>query len=166
RRSFEETLRTSHESNAFQWSDVRLNLPGSPEYAPGEAWISKRRQDGSLASDFATFVDDQRVMGGSHERVKSAGHAISTRESYLGIQDALRKVRHFLGSKFAGAWAGVVVLNDEEKGIVQLLSQENWDKMRIIDKWLSRVEGGEWELDHSELRSDRGFWVYACQAYP
>ncbi|EJK69370.1 hypothetical protein THAOC_09382, partial [Thalassiosira oceanica] len=116
-------------------------------------------------SDFATFVDDQRVMGGSHERVKSAGHAISTLESYLGIQDALRKVRHFLGSKFAGAWAGVVVLNDEEKGIVQLLSQENWDKMkRIIDKWLSRVEGGEWELNHSELRSDRG--LIRCHASP
>ena len=165
----EEVIRgdPDDESNAFQWSDVRLNLPGSPEYVPGESWISKRRRDGSLASDFATFVDDQRVIGGSHERVKSAGHAISTRESYLGIQDALRKVRHFLGSKFAGAWAGVVVLNDEEKGIVQLLSQENWDKMKgIVDKWLSRVEEGEWELDHNELRSDRGFLVYACQAYP
>ena len=155
------------EANALQWSDVRLNLPGTAEYVPGEAWISKRRRDGSLASDFVTFVDDQRVVGGSHERVKAAGHAISTRESYLGIQDALRKVRHFLGSRFAGAWAGVVVLNDEEKGIVQLLSQENWDKMRsIIDKWLKRVEDGQLELDHRELRSDRGFLVYACQAYP
>ena len=141
----EEVIRgdPDDEFNAFQWSDVRLNLPGSPGYTPGEAWISKRRRDGSLASDFATFVDDQRVMGGSHARIKSAGHAISTRESYLGIQDALRKVRHFLGSKFAGAWAGVVVLNDEEKGIVQLLSQENWDKMKgIINKWISRVEEG------------------------
>ena len=165
----EEIIRgdPADESNAFQWSHVRLNLPGTPEYDPGESWISKRRQDGSLADDFATFVDDQRVNAGSPKRVKEAGHAISTRESYLGIQDALRKIRHFLGSRFAGAWAGVVVVNDEEKGLVQLLSQEKWDKMRrIVDKWLKRLEEGVRELDHSELMSDRGFLVYACQAYP
>ena len=165
----EEIIRgdPNDESNAFQWSDVRMNLPGTHGYSPSEAWISKRRKDGSLASDFATFVDDQRVVGGSHERVKEAGHAISTRESYLGIQDALRKIRHFMGSRFAGAWAGVVVINDEEKGLVQLLSQENWDKMkRIVSKWLERLERGDQELDHTELRSDRGFLVYACQAYP
>ena len=61
-------------------------------YDPNEAWISKRREDDTLASDFATFIDDQRLAGASEERVIQAGHALSTRESYLGIQDALRKI--------------------------------------------------------------------------
>ena len=50
-------------ANAFQWDVVRLNLPGSEDYTPSLAWISKRRMDGSLASDFVCFVDDQRLAG-------------------------------------------------------------------------------------------------------
>ncbi len=39
-------------TNAFQWNTIRLNLPGTKEYKPSDAWLSKRRTDGSLASDF------------------------------------------------------------------------------------------------------------------
>jgi hypothetical protein len=77
--------------NAFQYNYVMLNLPGTEGYKPSVAWISKRRTDGSLASDFVCFVDDQRISGQGRERVLVAGHAISSQESYLGIQDALRK---------------------------------------------------------------------------
>ena len=45
--------------NSFQWQDVRLNLPGTVEYNPNQSWISKRRDDGSLASGFVCFIDDQ-----------------------------------------------------------------------------------------------------------
>ncbi len=71
-------------NNAFQWDHVRLNLPGSREYNPSEGWLTKRRKDGSLASDFVVFVDDKRVAGGGSERVQAAGHALSSGESYLG----------------------------------------------------------------------------------
>jgi hypothetical protein len=76
-----------------QWDTIRLNLPGSPNYHPSQAWLSKQRADSSLASDFVCFVDNLRVTGQGRERVIEAGHAISTREAWLGIQDALRKLR-------------------------------------------------------------------------
>jgi hypothetical protein len=86
-----------------------LNLPGMLGYQPSAAWISKRRVDSSLASNMVCFVDDQRVAGSSEERVKEAGHTVSTRESYLGFQDALRKVRAPKGVHQLGAWAGANV---------------------------------------------------------
>ncbi len=75
--------------NPFQWDSLMMNLPGEPGYNPSKAWISKRRYDNSLASNFVCFVDDQRTKGQTRERVIKAGHAISTRESYLGLQDVL-----------------------------------------------------------------------------
>ncbi len=91
----EEIIRGDHRdpTNAFQWDTIRLNLPGSPNYHPLQAWLSKRRANGSLASDFVCFVDDLRVTGQGRKHVIEAGHAISTREAWLGIQDALRKLR-------------------------------------------------------------------------
>jgi hypothetical protein len=51
---------------------------------------------------------------------------MSTREAFLGLQDALRKIRHFLGTTDPGAWAGVVVFIDSVLGVVVLILQENW----------------------------------------
>lgn len=102
-----------------------LNLPGTPTYDPSMGWITKQRVDGTLASDMVTFVDDERMVGGSEERLREAGHALSTRESYLGLQDALRK--HRPATKLPGAWVGVVVHNNPDLGIVMLTSQEKWE---------------------------------------
>ncbi len=101
-----------------------LNLPGLEGYKPSVAWISKRRSDGPLASNFVCFVDDQRILGEGREQVVAAGHAISSRKSYLGIQDALRKLRAPGGSRRPGAWAGACVFNEEDVGIVTLTLQE------------------------------------------
>jgi len=109
-------------NNVFQWNRCLLNLPGAKEYNPSIAWISKRRLDNSLASDFVCFIDDQRLAGSTSERITEAGHALSLRESYLGIQDALRKLYTAEGTKYPGVWAGAVVFNNEEEGIVVLTS--------------------------------------------
>jgi hypothetical protein len=90
--------------NPFQWDHIRLNLPETKEYMPSQAWITKRRKDNTLASDLVDFVDDKRLAGAGKERVEEAGHAVSTRESYLGLQDALRKIRP--ATRQPGAWAG------------------------------------------------------------
>jgi len=92
-----------HETNAFRWSRIMLNLPGTEGYKPSLAWITKRRADGSLASDLVTFVDDQRVTAPDEGRMEEAGHTVSTRESYLGLQDALRKIRAPKGLQQPGA---------------------------------------------------------------
>jgi hypothetical protein len=54
-------------TNAFQWNIIRLNLPGTKEYKPSDAWLSKRRTKGSLANDFVCFVDDLQVTGQGRE---------------------------------------------------------------------------------------------------
>ena len=119
-------------ANDFQWKVVVLNLPGSEGYDPGKAWIAKIRDDGTLASDFAQFVDGQRLAASGSKKVDEAGHTLSSREAYLGIQDALRKLRAAGGTFYPGAWAGVVVFNDEKLGLVVLTSQEKWGRLKFI----------------------------------
>jgi hypothetical protein len=163
----EEILRGDRRDpdNAFQWDHVRPNLPGSKSYTPSEGWLTKRRRDGTLASDVVAFVDDERVVGSGSDRVMEAGHTLSSRESYLGIQDALRKLRP--ATKQPGAWAGVVVHNDPGLGIVVLTSQDKWDRTKAIcQHWHSLLVQGQTELPFKQLESDRGFLVYVANAYP
>jgi len=155
------------EKNAFQWDKIVLNLPGSMLYCPSKPWIYKVRKDGTMASDFISFMDDQRICAGGELRVNEAGHTLSTRESYVGVQDALRKWRAAGGTRRPGAWAGAVVFNDEAQGIVVLTSQEKWDRLKAIcQKWWARLRNGDREVNHKEMQSDRGFLVYVTQAYP
>ncbi len=119
-------------TNAFQWSSIMLNLPGAPGYQPSAAWISKRRADNLLASNMVCFVDNQRVMGSSEERVQEAGHTLSTRKSYLVLQDALRKVCAPRGVHQPGAWAGANVSIGEDGEVMVLTSQEKWDRLKAV----------------------------------
>jgi len=61
----EEIIRGDRQdtTNAFQWKTILLNLPETKGYRPALAWISKQRNDGSLASDFVCFVDDLQISG-------------------------------------------------------------------------------------------------------
>ena len=154
-------------ANPLQWNSILLNLPGTRAYNPSIAWISKRRTDGSLASDFVTFVDDLRLAAQGPERVRELGHAVSTKQAYLGIQDALQKLRAAGGTKRPGAWAGSSVCIEDDKGLVVLTSQEKWDRLKEICRhWLACITQGENMLDFKRLRSDRGFLVYVTQVYP
>ncbi len=121
-----EVIKRDHhdQTNAFHWIHLEMNLPGTKGYAPLRPWISKRQRDGSLASNVICFVDDQRVPGQGEKKVMETGHTIRTMESYLGLQDALRKVHAPHGSKCPGAWAGTNVCIKEELGVVVLTSQE------------------------------------------
>jgi hypothetical protein len=165
----EEVIRGDcHDStNVFQWDTIRLNLPGTQNYKTLEAWLSKRRADGSLASNFVCFVDNLRVTGQGREQMIKAGHAISTREAWLGIQDALRKLRCWGGTTRPGAWAGASVCIKEDVGVLVLVSQDKWMRMKNICRhWLGLLTKGKTSLDFKQLRSDRGFMVYVTQAYP
>ena len=55
--------------NAFQWKSILLNLPGTEGYRPALSWISKQRNDGSLASDFVCFVYDLQITGQGLQRM-------------------------------------------------------------------------------------------------
>jgi hypothetical protein len=123
----EEVIQGDHNdpNNAFQWSHLLLNLPGTENYKHSLAWVSKRRKDGSLASDFVCFVDNLWITGQGRKRVMEAGHTISTRESWVGIQDALHRLRCLGGTRTPGAWAGASVCIDNDLKVVVLTSQDN-----------------------------------------
>lgn len=162
-----ETRRGSDgkELNPFQWDRVRLNLPGTPDYDPRLSWISKLRKDGLLACGLFTFVDDERITAPTRELAWQASHRLASIQSYLGVQDAARKVRPC--SKSPGAWAGVVAHTFENLGVCSLTSVEKWGRMKeILRKWSSRLAEGDEELSHKELLSDRGFLVYVTRVYP
>lgn len=151
--------------NPFHWSYARLNLPGTPNYTPTQSWFSKIREDGRVAADVFTFVDDERITGPDEDLTWKAGHRLACIQAYLGIQDAARKLRRC--SQEPGAWAGSVVHVLPEFGVCVLTSPEKWDKLKsILKKWLTRVERGDEKLDHKELLSDRGFLVYVTRTYP
>jgi hypothetical protein len=62
--------------------------------------------------------------------------------------------------QWLGAWAGVNVCVEEERGVVVLTSQEKWDRMKAIcEHWRKLLDQGETNLDFKQLRSDRGFMV-------
>jgi hypothetical protein len=85
--------------------------------------------------------------------VIEAGHTISMRESWVGVQDA--------------EMSGVSVCINNDLGVVVLTSQEKWDCMKCICRfWLDLLNQGISKLEHKQLRSDQGFMVYMAQAYP
>ena len=77
-----------NELNPFQWNHIHLNLPGTKGYDPCTTWISKRREDGRIACDVFTFVDDERIVGPDEELAWRASHTFASKQSYLGLQDA------------------------------------------------------------------------------
>ena len=150
--------------NAFHWDHIELNLPG-PDYVPTKSWVMKVRLDSTLASDLFTFVDDERLTGRSEEATWQAGHVLGSKQAYLGVQDAARKVGEC--SQQPRAWAGAVVHVVPHLGVCVLTSEEKWKKLKdIIQKWTERILEGKEKLDHKELLSDRGFLVYVTRAYP
>jgi hypothetical protein len=119
----EEVLRgnPNDPENIFRWSDLRLNLPGSSDYCPGQPWISKVRKDGATACDFIVYFDDTRAGGNGWAEARRACRVIGMKLSYLGLQDAARKRR--APSQTPGPWAGSVV-GIEGEGVYIMVTQE------------------------------------------
>ncbi len=115
------------ELNPFQWKRVRLNLPGTKEYDPCNSWVSKLHSDGRVACDLFTFVYEVRVTGPDEELTWQASHALASKQSYLGIQDAGRKAR--LSIQTLGTWASAIVHVLPSLGVCVLSSAKKWDKM-------------------------------------
>ena len=76
----EELIRglPSDPGNFFRWDRVRLNLPGGPNYDPTKPCVSKvRNEDGHIAVDFCTFVDDARPTGPTRKEAWLAARTIA-----------------------------------------------------------------------------------------
>jgi hypothetical protein len=150
--------------NIFRWDLVRLNLPGSQTYDPAKPWVSKiRSNDGHIAVDFCTFVDDARPTGPSRKEAWLAARQIASTLSSLGIQDAPRKRRD--SSQTPGAWTGSVLRTDE--GQVRLLiSKEKWDKTKtLLAEVRELLTLQPLTLPRKRLEQIRGYLVHIAQTY-
>jgi hypothetical protein len=152
-------------TNIFWWDRVRMNLPGSKTYDPSQPWVSKvRDDDGCIAGDFCTFVDDSRPTGPTKREAWQAARQVGSILGYLGIQDAPRKRRD--SSQCLGAWTGSVLRTDG--GQVRLLvSDDKWLKTKTL---IAEVRGMLIErpmsLPHKRLEQIRGYLVHIAQTYP
>jgi hypothetical protein len=151
--------------NVLRWDYVRLNLPGSQDIQAHLPWISLvRKDDGCLACNFDTYVDDTRTCGNSREEAKLVSRAAASKMNWLGIQDAARKRRD--PCQNPGPWAGSVVHVGAEGEITVLVTQERWNKTRSIIEWIRKgMDEGE-DLEFKTLEKHRGFLVYVSRTYP
>lgn len=144
--------------------DVRLNLPGHENYDPWLPWVSKiRKEDGHVASDFWTYIDDLRNTGPTEKECWASSRRIATICSYLGIQDAARKRR--APSQKPGPWAGTVTHTLWDRIGIKV-EDDKWNKTWSHVQWLVENHDDPNGLDRKILESVRGFLVYVGRTYP
>jgi hypothetical protein len=95
--------------NPFRWDWVRMNLPGQVGYDPSKPWVPIiREEDGRIAGDMFSFVDDLRPTSTSKEEAWKAARRIGATLGFLGLQDASRKRRD--GSQTLDARCTILLL--------------------------------------------------------
>ena len=75
--------------NPLHWFQVVLNMPGSEEYDPSRPWVYKADAQSNMTTDYHCYVDDLRSTGPTAEATWRVSRLISSKLTYLGIQDAL-----------------------------------------------------------------------------
>jgi hypothetical protein len=152
----------SDNSNVFRWSSVRLNLPGQLEYDPSKSWVCKIRNDGVVAADVFTYVDDIRCSAPTQAEAWRASQRTSSTLGFLGLQDAARKRRD--PGEETGAWTGSVVWTSNGR-VSAMTTQEKWIKTRTILQWISDATKNSKGIELKTLQSHRGFLVYVGRTY-
>jgi hypothetical protein len=141
---------------SFQWDWVRMNLQGQVGYDPSKPWVSKiREENGRIAGDMFSFVDDLRPMSTSKEEAWKAARRIGATLGFLGLQDASRKRRD--GSQTSGAWSGLVIRMDKG-GVWVMVSHDKLDKAKsLVAKMQAMVATTSQRMDRIQLEQIRGF---------
>jgi hypothetical protein len=162
----DEIIQGDHlqEGNIFEWMRVRLNLPGDLDYDPNLPWVSKVREDGRIAANLFTFVDDLRPTGPGKKNCWRAARRAGSVLSWLGIQDASRKRRD--SSQPPGAWAGSVIRANID-GVFVLSDEEKCIKAKgFLQEILDLVEAYAERMPRYRLEEVQGFLVYVTRTYP
>ena len=91
------------------------------------------------SSRFLLSVMTSGFFGPAEELTWQASHALASKQSYLGIQDATWKAHPC--SQMTGAWAGVIVHILDNLVVCVLTSQEKWRIMKgILSKWKTALD--------------------------
>jgi hypothetical protein len=129
---------------------IRLNLPGQLDYDLSMPWVSKvRKEDGRIASDLFSFVDDLRPMRTSKKEGWKAARRAASVLSFLGLRDASPKRRD--SSQTPGAWTGAVIHSGED-GVYIMVSQEKWMKARrLVKEVVEMIAAAPTSMDRKRL---------------
>ena len=151
--------------NPMGYDCVKLNLPGMKGYDPSKPKVMKWKnsqnetEEGHVAGDVVTFVDDVRVTGYSKSNCWDVYRQLASRVQYLGMQNAPRKFRPPSQTN-AGAWTGTI-FRIKTDHITKSVTQEKWDKGKeMIGRRLEEiVKGNDYRpwLDRRSLEKETGF---------
>jgi hypothetical protein len=82
-----------HPKNPMRWDFVRLNLPGDKAFDPRLPRVFKWcAMVSKISGDVVIFLDDERGSGHSLENAWQVHRQYVSKQQYLGIQDAPRKL--------------------------------------------------------------------------
>ena len=151
-----------NKANVFRWAKVVLNLPGKVNYTSTRPRVYRVREDGTMAADLFTYIDDLRNTAPTSPECWDGLHQVCSRLTWLGLQDAARKRNG--PTQTPRAWAGSIVHTDGQ-AVTVLVSEEKWEKTKDWIVWvLAQVEKPEGLL-YKELLSCRGFLIYVSRTY-
>eukprot|EP00536_Pseudo-nitzschia_multiseries_P001613 jgi/Psemu1/3728/gm1.3728_g len=115
--------------NPYSWSNICLNLPGTPDYDPRQPWIYKLRHGGLSASEICQYIDDVWIITATEEIAwRCSSQMAKGCLSWLGLQEAARK--RMEASQQPGAWAGATICTNEDfvnKGE----TKDPWEKVKV-----------------------------------
>ena len=78
--------------NPFKWDRLVKNLPGTTTYEFCWPWVYTERSDRIIAADIFVYFYNGRPIGPTEEVCWEASSKWGSTCSWLGIQDAYRKV--------------------------------------------------------------------------
>ena len=79
--------------NMFEWLIVVICFTGTPTYNCFRPWVYKDRSDGSIGYDLFVYVNYVSPIGPTEEVCWEASRKWGSMHSWLGIQDASRKLQ-------------------------------------------------------------------------
>ena len=79
--------------NLFKWESVAKNLTRTPTYDCCRKWVYKEISDRIIAADIFLYVDEGQTIGLTEEVCWEESRKWRSKCSWLGIQDASRKVQ-------------------------------------------------------------------------
>jgi hypothetical protein len=147
--------------NPYQWHQVVLNLPASPNYDATRPWVWKRRKDRKLASDTSCYVYDVRHMGHNKCTCWSTTQCFCSNKGWLGMKDALRKQTE--PTLTPGPTVGSVLHTDGK--VLITLSPEKWANAQACILELISVTSHDSLLQKLCLGQIRGFLIYVFPTY-
>ena len=131
-------------------------------YSPWLPWVYKVRVDRNIDGELFVYINDLRITSPTEGELWQGAMEVATCLNALGLQHAAQKLQELLQTP--GAWAGTLIHTRE--GVELLISQERWEKTKLILSNIQEQTEENGTLDFKSLESWRGYLIYVSRMYP